>query len=103
MAKKIFRSILLAAAVVLLANLVIIMGCLYNYFMSLQEQQLRDELRLAAYGVEENGLEYLERLTDRDYRYTWKPDYRLTWVASTEPCSLTRPIPRRIWKITAIA
>lgn len=82
MAKKIFRSILLAAAVVLLANLVIIMGCLYNYFMSLQEQQLRDELRLAAYGVEENGLEYLERLTDRDYRYTWKPDYRLTWVAS---------------------
>lgn len=82
MAKKIFRSILLAAAVVLLANLVIIMGCLYNYFMSLQEQQLRDELRLAVYGVEENGLEYLERLTDRDYRYTWKPDYRLTWVAS---------------------
>lgn len=82
MAKKIFRSILLVAAVVLLANLVIIMGCLYNYFMSLQEQQLKDELRLAAYGVEENGLEYLERLTDRDYRYTWKPDYRLTWVAS---------------------
>lgn len=32
--------------------------------------------------MEENGLEYLERLTDRDYRYTWKPDYRLTWVAS---------------------
>lgn len=82
MTKKIFRSILLVAAVVLLANLVIIMGCLYNYFMSVQELQLKDELRLAAYGVEEDGQGYLERLTGRDLRYTWKPDYRLTWIAS---------------------
>jgi len=82
MTKKIFRSILLVAAVVLLANLVIVMGCLYNYFMSAQEQQLKDELRLAAYGVEENGQGYLERLTVPDYRYAWRPDYRLTWVDS---------------------
>lgn len=82
MAEKIFRSILLIAAAVLLANLVIVMGCLYDYFESVQEQQLKDELRLAACGVEENGQGYLERLTARDYHYTWKPDYRLTWIAS---------------------
>lgn len=82
MNKKIFHSILLVAAAVLLADMVIVMGCLYNYFQSVQEQQLKDELRLAAYGVEENGESYLEKLTARDYRYTWRPDYRLTWIAS---------------------
>ena len=82
MTKKIFRSILCVAAAVLLANLVIVMGCLYDYFGSVQETQLKDELRLAAYGVEENGPNYLEHLSERDYRYAWTPDYRLTWVAS---------------------
>ena len=82
MTKKIFRSILSVAAAVLLANLVIVMGCLYDYFGSVQEAQLKDELRLAAYAVEENGQDYLEHLSERDYRYTWTPDYRLTWVAS---------------------
>lgn len=82
MTKRIFRSILCVAAAVLLANLVIVMGCLYDYFGSVQEAQLKDELRLAAYAVEENGQDYLEHLSERDYRYTWTPDYRLTWVAS---------------------
>ena len=82
MTKRIFRSILCVAAAVLLANLVIVMGCLYDYFGSVQETQLKDELRLAAYGGEENGPNYLEHLSERDYRYAWTPDYRLTWVAS---------------------
>ena len=82
MTKRIFRSILCVAAAVLLANLVIVMGCLYDYFGSVQEAQLKDELRLAAYAVEENGQDYLEHLSERDYRYAWTPDYRLTWVAS---------------------
>ena len=82
MTKRIFRSILCVVAAVLLANLVIVMGCLYDYFGSVQEAQLKDELRLAAYAVEENGQDYLEHLSERDYRYTWTPDYRLTWIAS---------------------
>ncbi|MCI8526656.1 MAG: PAS domain S-box protein [Oscillospiraceae bacterium] len=81
MTKKIFRSILTAAAAVLLAGLVIVMGCLYNYFGIMQEYQLKDALRLAACGVEENGQAYLEKLTFRDDRYPWTPDYRLTWIA----------------------
>ena len=52
MTKKIFRSILIASSAVLLASLVIIMGCLYDYFGVVQEHQLKDELRLAAYAVE---------------------------------------------------
>ncbi len=81
MTKKIFRSILLAAVAVLLANLVIVMGCLYDYYKDVQEKQLKDELRLAAYAVEVSGRDYLDQLSVRDYRYTWTPDYRLTWIA----------------------
>jgi two-component system phosphate regulon sensor histidine kinase PhoR len=82
MTKKIFRSILCAASAVLLASLIIVMGCLYDYFGTVQEKQLKDELRLAAYAVETDGQDYLNKLTGRDYRYTWTPDYRLTWIAS---------------------
>ena len=82
MSRKIFRSTLAIAAAVLLANFVIILGCLYNYFSTIQADQLKDELRLAAYAVEESGQTYLEQLTARDYRYAWTPDYRLTWIAA---------------------
>jgi len=81
MSRKIFRSILLAVSAVLLANLAIVMGCLYNHFRTAQVNQMRDELRLAAYAVEESGRDYLERMSGRDDRYTWTPAYRLTWVA----------------------
>ena len=82
MTKRIFRSTLTVAAAVLLASLAVAMGGLSGYFRSVQEQQLRDELRLAAYGVEEQGKRYLELLSGPDYRYSWAPDYRLTWVDS---------------------
>ena len=80
MTKKIFRSILLAAVSVLLASLVIIMGCLYDYYKNVQEKQLRDELRLASYGTEVDGLDYLERLAS-PYRFPSTADFRLTWIA----------------------
>ena len=81
MTKKIFRSILLAAVSVLLASLVIIMGCLYDYYKNVQEKQLRDELRLASYGVEAGGSRYLEQLAS-PYRFAPIADCRLTWIAA---------------------
>ena len=82
MSRKIFRSTVMIATAVLLCSFVIILGCLYDYFVTVQANQLKDELRLAAYAVEESGQAYLEKLTSRDYRYTWTPEYRLTWIAS---------------------
>ena len=55
MTKKIFRSILAVAGTVLLASLLVIMGCLYEYFGSVEKKQLHDELALAAAAVEANG------------------------------------------------
>ncbi len=60
MTRKIFRSILLAAAVALLASLATVMGILYPYFSGLQERELGEELKLTASAVEQGGLDYLE-------------------------------------------
>ena len=73
MTKKIFRSILLAAIGVLLASLVIIMGCLYDYFAGVQTSELKTELSLAASGVEQSGEAYLSSLDSTN-------QYRLTWI-----------------------
>lgn len=70
MTGKIFRAIMLAAAGVLLASIVIIMGFLYSYFGMVQTNQLKYELSLAAAGVEAEGIEYLDRLNSRDARIT---------------------------------
>ena len=70
MTKKIFHSILLVAGTVLLASLLVIMGCLYEYFGSVEKKQLRDELELAV-AVKENGTEYLSQLSSERYRLTW--------------------------------
>ena len=71
MTKKIFQSILLVAGCVLLASLLIIMGFLYDYFGGVEENQLRDELSLAAAAVEDGGTDYLSRLTADRCRLTW--------------------------------
>ena len=71
MTKKIFRSTLLVAVCALLASLVLIMGCLYDYFAGLQSQALRDELTLAASGVSQGGETYLDTIDSNRYRLTW--------------------------------
>lgn len=70
MTKKIFRSIVLVATSVLLASLVIILSCFYDYFAKLQKQQLKDELYLAAVSVEESGVLYLQNLSSESFRLT---------------------------------
>lgn len=71
MTKKIFQSILLVAGAVLIASIVIIMGCLYDSFSDIEKNQLEDELTLAVQGVEKIGIAYLEGLDSGQYRLTW--------------------------------
>ncbi len=71
MTKRIFRSVLLAAAAVLLACIVLIMGALYDYFGAVQKKQLREELALAASAVEQGGVGYLETLGGETCRLTY--------------------------------
>lgn len=71
MTKRIFRSVFLASLVVFLAGLALVVGALYNYFTEHQAQQLRVEARLAAHGVEKNGLDYFDGLDESAVRLTW--------------------------------
>ena len=71
MTKKIFRSIVLVAAVVLLASLVVIVACMYRYSADAQERQIRDDLSLAVAGVSADGVEYLQKVAPSRFRLTW--------------------------------
>lgn len=71
MTKKIFHSILLVAGAVLLASLFVITGALYEYFGIIQKKQLKDKLGLAAVSVEQQGDDFLKRLSPDRYRITW--------------------------------
>ena len=71
MSSKIFKAIWIAAITVFLASLLLIMGTLYNYFSSLQRNQLRNQTELAAQGVAMSGMDYLDELSIENYRITW--------------------------------
>ena len=71
MTGKIFKSILSVAIAVLLASLIIITGVLYQYFGTIQESQLKDELSLAAEATQQLGESYLSNLDSDRYRLTW--------------------------------
>ena len=70
MTKKIFRSILTVALVILVSSLIMITGVLYDYFRSVQKNQIRTELEFAAEGVEGCGVSYLEGLSGNLCRLT---------------------------------
>ena len=71
MTKKIFQSIIIVAATVLLASLTIILGVFYEYFGNIQKGQLTDELNQASVSVIKDGVDYLEQLQSDHYRLTW--------------------------------
>ena len=71
MTNKIFKSILTVALAVLMASLIIITGVLYQYFGTMQESQLKDELRLTAEATQHLGENYLRNVDSDRYRLTW--------------------------------
>ena len=70
MSKKIFRSIIAVAMVVLLTSLAIASTFLYDYFNKLQVAQLKEELSLVANNVAKVGIEYFDNFTSRVFRFT---------------------------------
>ncbi len=70
MTKKIFRSIISVAMVVLLASLFISSTFLYDYFNKSQVSQLKEELSLVAANVNEAGPEYFDNFDSSMFRFT---------------------------------
>ena len=71
MTKRIFHSIFVVAAVVLLLSLSVVLGVLYSHFDQVQWQQLETELELTRLGLESSGESYLQSVPAEDFRITW--------------------------------
>ena len=71
MREKIFRSILNVTMIVLISSLFLVTLVLHNYFGNIQSKQLKENVELAAKGVEQDGLLYLAGFQEKDYRITW--------------------------------
>lgn len=71
MTNKIFKSIFSVAITVLVSSLLIVSGTLYHYFTTLEQQNLKDELKLIANATEQIGEDYFKRLGSDHCRITW--------------------------------
>ena len=95
MSSKIFKAIWIAAITVFLASLLLIMGTLYNYFSSLQRNQLRNQTELAAQGVAMSGMDYLDELSIENYRITWvSPDGNVLFDNEADTASMQNHLER---------
>ena len=71
MTKKIFKSIMLVCALVLAVGLAAVMGILYSNFDGQMRKELSKEAAYLAYGVEQQGLNYLKNIKDKSARITY--------------------------------
>ena len=70
MRKKIFTLTIAIISTVLLLSFGVITDVLYNHFTTVSVNQLKDELTLAAQGVELSGIDYLKSVSENNYRLT---------------------------------
>lgn len=71
MTKKIFKSIMFVCALVLVVGLAAVMGILYSNFDGQMRKELSKEAAYLAYGVEQQGLNYLKNIKDKNARITY--------------------------------
>lgn len=70
MNKRIFRSTVAVAILVLAASIVIIMGILFEHFEGQIIEELRSEAKFISHAVESEGMSYLDNLDTGDKRIT---------------------------------
>ena len=71
MTKKIFKSIMFVCALVLAVGLAAVMGILYSNFDEQMRKELSKEAAYLAYGVEQQGVDYLKNIKDKSARITY--------------------------------
>lgn len=71
MKKSIFRYVLAASVSITVVSFLLMIFVAYGYLSDILRDHLREELDLAARGVEMSGGEYLEGFADKSLRFTW--------------------------------
>ena len=70
MNKKIFRSSVAVALVVLISSIVLIMSILFQYFENQLQSELESEANYIAYAVENQGIDYINNFSNSSKRIT---------------------------------
>jgi len=70
MARKVFKSILSVAILVLLVTSFFIVNEMYRSFTNSQLEVLHGQAKVIAYGINKDGLQFIDQLDDADYRIT---------------------------------
>lgn len=71
MTKKIFKSTVMSAAVILICGIALVMAVLYQYFGKEINTELKKEASYLSHGVEAEGADYLEKIKNSDARITY--------------------------------
>ncbi len=71
MKKSIFRYVLAASVSITVVSFLLMIFVAYGYLSDILRDHLREELDLAARGVEMSGGEYLDGFADKSLRFTW--------------------------------
>lgn len=69
--KKIFKSTMLVCLVVMTMGLFMVLGILYGNFGGQLQRELAKEAAYLGYGVEQQGAEYLQNVSDKNSRITY--------------------------------
>ena len=89
MTKKIFRAIFTVGVTVLVCSVVLVMGCFYSFFETMQAKQLRDTLDVAAAAVEAGGVDTIAQAPADRFRITWiASDGTVLYDTSTDPSTM---------------
>ena len=95
MTRRIFRAVCAAALAVFLVTMALILGVLYEYFSSVQQNQLKVETALASQGVEQSGAVYFDGLKTSNYRITWiAPNGSVLYDSSSDSESMENHLQR---------
>lgn len=71
MTKRIFKNTMIVVLTVILLCGIVIFGVIYSYFNKRLTNEIHNEAKYIAQGVEQGGMEYLERMNDASVRITW--------------------------------
>ena len=95
MTRKIFRSTLIVAAVVLLCCLAVVVGILYQHFTDVQIKQLKDQLSIAVTATEQYGNAFLENVDNDNFRLTWiSPDGSVLFDTKVDTTTMANHVSR---------
>jgi two-component system phosphate regulon sensor histidine kinase PhoR len=89
MTRKIFRSTLFASLCVFIVAMILVYGALYDYFIRVEQKQIKSEAEMIGRFLDLKGEKYLDEINDVSHRVTWiDPDGRVIYDNRVNPSDM---------------